>query len=78
MFVLLYWCYIKSLIVISRGRRHPIQHPCLPLTSRPTDSQLYEQICEPVSAWQARDEDGHDRNVAYEKSVFRKILKLFC
>jgi len=42
-----------------------------------SDQQLYEQMCEPVGAWQARDQEGHDSTVAYENSLFRKILKVF-
>ena len=43
----------------------------------PSDRQLYEEMCEPVSAWQAREARGSNRLGGFEKSLLRRILKAF-
>lgn len=42
-----------------------------------SDQQLYDQMCEPIGPWQARDQEGHDSTVAYENSLFSKVLRFF-
>jgi hypothetical protein len=51
--------------------------PASPNQPPPSNSQLYEQLCEPVGPWQARDIEGHDSTVAYENSLFSKVRKFF-
>lgn len=33
----------------------------------------YEQHCEPIAAWQARDSEGHERTIQVEQSLFGKL-----
>lgn len=56
--------------------RIPYNTPSSPNQPPPSDRQLYEQMCEPVSAWQAREAKGHNRLGGVEKSWLRRILKV--
>jgi hypothetical protein len=56
--------------------RIPNNTPASPNQPAPSDRQLYEQMCEPVSAWQVREAKKHNRLGGVEKSWLRRILKV--
>lgn len=56
--------------------RLPSNTPASPNQPPPSDRQLYEEMCEPVSAWQAREAKTPNRLGSTEKSLLRRILKL--
>lgn len=53
----------------------PNKTPSSPSQPPPSDRQLYEEMCEPVGAWQAREARGSNRLGGFEKSLLRRILK---
>jgi hypothetical protein len=70
--------YCRELIQkANQTTRIPYNTPSSPNQPPPSDRQLYEQMCEPVGAWQARDRKGHDSTVAYENSLFSKVVEFF-
>lgn len=70
--------YCRKLV---RKTKQPIavshNTPASPNQAPPSDQQLYDQMCEPIGPWQARDQEGHDSTVAYENSLFSKVLRFF-